>query len=161
MNLLCLLSVLYGKKKQTFLKGNCFSSKSTSAIIIPSYRSNHFVDFFQRHGGLQRPQEFYCLTGCKELNCNHLERINRVIIKSFPKLSRLESFLTFSTFLTTWRAFLAANPPIDTWSSVPALVDKESTDAGWHKVLFSDTEIKEIHELTWYNYFLNKAMYGS
>ena len=46
---------------------------------------------------------------------------------------------TFSTFLTTWRAFLAANPPIDTWSSVPALVDKESTDAGWHKVLFSET----------------------
>ena len=146
MNLLCLLSVLYGKKKQTFLKGNCFSF--TSAIIIPSYRSNHFVDFFQRHGGLQRPQEFYCLTGCKELNCNHLERINRVIIKSFPKLSRLESFLTFSTFLTTWRAFLAANPPIDTWSSVPALVDKESTDAGWHKVLFSDTEI----QLRWITY---------
>ena len=145
MNLLCLLlSVLYGKKKQTFLKGNCFR-KSTSAIIIPSYRSNHFVDFFQRHGGLQRPQEFYCLTGCKKLNCNHLERIF-VIIKSFSK-AKLESFfLTFSTFLTTWRAFLAANPPIDTWSSVPALVDKESTDAGWHKVLFSDTEIKEYHE---------------
>ena len=50
-----------------------------------------------------------------------------------------QSFSTFSTFFTTWRAFLAANPPIDTWSSVPALVERESTEAGWHKVLFSDT----------------------
>ena len=111
----------------------------TTSDVIPNNRSNHFVDFFQRNGGLQRPQEFYCLTGCKKLNCNHLERIF-VIIKSFSK-AKLESFfLTFSTFLTTWRAFLAANPPIDTWSSVPALVDKESTDAGWQRVLFSDTE---------------------
>ena len=50
-----------------------------------------------------------------------------------------QGFSTFSTFFTTWRAFLAANPPIDTWSSVPALVERESTEAGWHKVLFSDT----------------------
>ena len=34
----------------------------------------------------------------------------------------------------TWRHFLAANPPMDTWSSVPALVDRESTLAGWHSV---------------------------
>ena len=66
--------------------------------------------------------------------------------KVIPTKSKIDSIghkfvvvPTFSTFLTTWRAFLAANPPIDTWSSVPALVDKESTDAGWHKVLFSET----------------------
>lgn len=39
----------------------------------------------------------------------------------------------------TLRAFLAAQPPMDTWSSVAALVDKESTDDGWHKTLFSET----------------------
>lgn len=39
----------------------------------------------------------------------------------------------------TLRAFLAAQPPMDTWSSVAALVDKESTEDGWHKTLFSET----------------------
>lgn len=28
---------------------------------------------------------------------------------------------------------------MDTWSSVPALVVKESIEAGWHRTLFSDT----------------------
>lgn len=31
---------------------------------------------------------------------------------------------------------------MDTWSSVAALVDKESTEEGWHKTLFSETEVK-------------------
>lgn len=44
-----------------------------------------------------------------------------------------------STCSMTLRAFLAAQPPIDTWSSVAALVDKESTEDGWHKTLFSET----------------------
>lgn len=48
-----------------------------------------------------------------------------------------------STCSTTLRAFLAAHPPMDTWSSVAALVDKESTEDGWHKTLFSDTEKEE------------------
>ena len=39
----------------------------------------------------------------------------------------------------TLRDFLAAQPPMDTWSSVAALVDKESTEDGWHKTLFSET----------------------
>jgi hypothetical protein len=39
----------------------------------------------------------------------------------------------------TCMAFLAAKQPMETWSSVPALVLSESTDAGWHKALFSDT----------------------
>ena len=81
-----------------------------------------------------------------------MSSINRIVAgflqlkKVIPAKSKIDSIgqkfvvvPTFSTFLTTWRAFLAANPPIDTWSSVPALVDKESTDAGWHKVLFSET----------------------
>ena len=40
----------------------------------------------------------------------------------------------------TCRTFLAAKQPMETWSSVPALVLRESTDAGWLKVLFSDTK---------------------
>lgn len=47
--------------------------------------------------------------------------------------------LPCSTCSTTRRHFLAANPPMDTWSSVPALVVKESMEAGWHRTLFSDT----------------------
>lgn len=39
----------------------------------------------------------------------------------------------------TRSAFLAAQPPIDTWSSVAALVDKESTEDGWQSTLFSET----------------------
>merc|ERR1719210_1121847 len=52
--------------------------------------------------------------------------------------------MTFSTFLTTWRHFLAAKPPMETWSSVPALVERESTLAGWHSVLFSDTKAAAV-----------------
>lgn len=37
------------------------------------------------------------------------------------------------------RALRAAQPPIDTWSSVAPLVDRESTEDGWHRALFSDT----------------------
>ena len=47
--------------------------------------------------------------------------------------------LPCSTCSTTLRAFLAAHPPIETWSSVAALVDRESTEEGWHSTLFSDT----------------------
>lgn len=32
---------------------------------------------------------------------------------------------------------------MDTWSSVAALVDRESTEEGWHKTLFSETEAKQ------------------
>jgi len=39
----------------------------------------------------------------------------------------------------TLSAFLADHPPMDTWSSVAALVDRESTEEGWHKALFSET----------------------
>lgn len=53
--------------------------------------------------------------------------------------ARANSFLPCSTCSTTRRHFLAANPPMDTWSSVPALVVKESMEAGWHRTLFSDT----------------------
>ena len=38
--------------------------------------------------------------------------------------------IPLSTFSTTRRAFLAAQPPMDTWSSVPADVVSESTEAG-------------------------------
>ena len=51
---------------------------------------------------------------------------------------------TFSTFLTTWRHFLAAKPPMETWSSVPALVERESTLAGWQSVLFSETRAAAV-----------------
>lgn len=54
-------------------------------------------------------------------------------------ISWANSFLPCSTCSTTRRHFLAANPPMDTWSSVPALVVKESMEAGWHRTLFSDT----------------------
>lgn len=62
----------------------------------------------------------------------------------YPVLHRACGILKtwpFSTFLTTLKAFLAANPPIDTWSSWPAAVDNESTEEGWHRTLFSETEI--------------------
>ena len=63
---------------------------------------------------------------------------------SYKVVSRRKQvrIFTFSTFLTTLSAFRAANPPIETWSSVPALVERESTLAGWQRVLFSDTEVK-------------------
>ena len=51
----------------------------------------------------------------------------------------------FSTFLTTLKAFLAANPPIDTWSSWPAAVDNESTEEGWHRTLFSETKPRQLN----------------
>lgn len=47
--------------------------------------------------------------------------------------------LPCSTCSMTRRAFLAAHPPMETWSSVAALVERESTDEGWHRALFSET----------------------
>lgn len=47
--------------------------------------------------------------------------------------------LPCSTCSMTLRAFLAAHPPMETWSSVAALVERESTDEGWHRALFSET----------------------
>lgn len=67
----------------------------------------------------------------------------------------------FSTFLTTLKAFLAANPPIDTWSSWPAAVDNESTEEGWHRTLFSETEIirqLDAWEHPWTNQERNFSM---
>ena len=46
---------------------------------------------------------------------------------------------TFSTWPMTSRHFLAANPPMDTWSSWLHDVGMLSTDDGWHSTLFSDT----------------------
>ena len=47
----------------------------------------------------------------------------------------------YSTCSTTARAFLAANPPMETWSSDPQQVVMESTVEGWVNTLFSDTKI--------------------
>lgn len=47
--------------------------------------------------------------------------------------------LPCSTCSMTRRAFLAAHPPMETWSSVAALVERESTEEGWHRHLFSET----------------------
>lgn len=47
--------------------------------------------------------------------------------------------LPCSTCSITLKAFLAAHPPMETWSSVAALVERESTEEGWHKALFSET----------------------
>ena len=47
--------------------------------------------------------------------------------------------LPCSTCSMTLRAFLAAHPPMETWSSMAALVERESTDEGWHRALFSET----------------------
>lgn len=61
-----------------------------------------------------------------------------------PRSSRWHAWffphtLPCSTFSMTFSAFLAAHPPMDTWSSVAALVERESTEEGWHKALFSET----------------------
>lgn len=54
--------------------------------------------------------------------------------------------LPCSTCSITLKAFLAAHPPMDTWSSVAALVESESTEEGWHKALFSDTAKTQHNE---------------
>lgn len=54
--------------------------------------------------------------------------------------------LPCSTCSITLKAFLAAHPPMDTWSSVAALVERESTEEGWHKALFSDTAKTQHNE---------------
>lgn len=48
----------------------------------------------------------------------------------------------------TLRAFLAAHPPMETWSSVAALVESESTDEGWQRALFSETARDQCKLLT-------------
>ena len=80
----------------------------------------------------QRPDVPYSCSG-------HIFNYSSYKVVSRGKQVRM---ITFSTFLTTLSAFRAANPPIETWSSVPALVERESTLAGWQRVLFSDTEVK-------------------
>ena len=80
----------------------------------------------------QRPDVPYSCSG-------HIFNYSSYKVVSRRKQVRI---FTFSTFLTTLSAFRAANPPIETWSSVPALVERESTLAGWQRVLFSDTEVK-------------------
>ena len=80
----------------------------------------------------QRPDVPYSCSG-------HIFNYSSYKVVSRRKQVRM---FTFSTFLTTLSAFRAANPPIETWSSVPALVERESTLAGWQRVLFSDTEVK-------------------
>lgn len=61
------------------------------------------------------------------------------------------------------RALRAAQPPIDTWSSVAALVDRESTEDGWHRALFSDTggtaalvnvELKMVGQYVYFTIFM-------
>lgn len=54
--------------------------------------------------------------------------------------------LPCSTCSMTLNAFLADHPPMDTWSSVAALVDRESTEEGWHKALFSETAKTQCSE---------------
>ena len=56
----------------------------------------------------------------------------------------MHMFSTCSTCSTTLRAFLAAKPPMDTWSSVPAQVVMESTEEGCVRTLFSETEGEEV-----------------
>lgn len=51
----------------------------------------------------------------------------------------MSGFGPCSTCSTTLRALRAAQPPIDTWSSVAALVDSESIEEGWQSTLFSET----------------------
>ena len=45
-----------------------------------------------------------------------------------------------STFSRTFSAFRADHPPMETWSSWPALVDMLSTEDGWQRTLFSETK---------------------
>jgi hypothetical protein len=52
-------------------------------------------------------------------------------------------YLHISTLSITFKAFRADHPPIETWSSWPALVEILSTDDGWHRTLFSETKNKE------------------
>ena len=52
-------------------------------------------------------------------------------------------YAPLSTFSTTLKAFRAAHPPIETWSSVPAEVVNESMDDGWQRPLFSETDKNE------------------
>jgi len=47
--------------------------------------------------------------------------------------------------------FLAANPPIDTWSYCPAEVTMESTDAGLTRTLLSDSSAAVV-SIFWRNY---------
>lgn len=56
-------------------------------------------------------------------------------------------FIPCSTCSITLKAFLAAHPPMDTWSSVAALVESESTEEGWHSTLFSETAKKKKKEM--------------
>ena len=45
-----------------------------------------------------------------------------------------------STLSRIFNAFRADHPPMETWSSWPALVDMLSTDEGWQRALFSETK---------------------
>ena len=52
-----------------------------------------------------------------------------------------------------WRSishFLAANPPIETWSSWPAEVTIESTEAGLTKTLLSESRAALVSEIIWW-----------
>jgi hypothetical protein len=89
-----------------------------------------------------------------DINLNQVALIEYFLGKSRTSFGGLKRFE-----MRTMSAFLAAKPPIETWSSVPALVLRESTDAGWHNTLFSDTEIRihAVHRPYWHQ----KAMDSS
>lgn len=52
--------------------------------------------------------------------------------------------MVFSCTSTSCKHFLAAQPPMLTWSSFPALVGIESTEAGCASVLFSETSAAAV-----------------
>lgn len=52
----------------------------------------------------------------------------------------------YATFSQSILAFLAAKPPIDTWSYWLADVDMESTDAGLTSTFDSDNNDAEVSE---------------
>ena len=84
--------------------------------------------FLDRSRRSKRPAKFQGLTGNQKLDGKNLRRFVHPTSTTSRKALR-----TCSTLLTTFSAFRAENPPIATWSSFPADVDSESTEAGWQR----------------------------
>ena len=59
-------------------------------------------------------------------------------VKCLARAHQLDGQHVLNVFNHT-QARALAHPPIDTWSSCPADVGIESTDAGWQRPLFSET----------------------
>lgn len=123
-----------------FLQGNC--------LVSPDHRAQQLVDLLQRSSGFERTQELQSLAGSQQLYGKHcgtkahvhlLPQTHTVYTVYQCFHSEPGGVSPCSTCSTTLRALRAAQPPIDTWSSVAALVDRESMEDGWHRALFSDT----------------------